>query len=499
LATLREAMDALARCRTAPAVALHEHSTALNAAALRLGLSVLDALAAHGAVVLDPRGAPAEPAMGRAVARPVPPKSEAEKPAEVAMVPTPTPTATPTPAPTLPPTPTPAPTLPPTPTPPPAAVATPVLAPASPPASADALLRLKTKGLGGASVVAPVYVPVILPAPTFDVPKPVAVELTTAVAAVTECRRFVDALDRWRDQPRELQCAMIAWATYRLRHIQEEVPGISEDVRRQIDKLFPKLTRFSEAERPGFVPGLSLSHRPQRGTWHADAVLAWRELPCASGSEEGLLEAVDRLLTSDEASSAEEQRVADEELRSMVAKAWDSGDTRLREQLVDRLVGFGHRLKGTSAFKTLRSQVKAREEAGLEQIEAKDAAEPLPEGWAWIERTQGARVLIFGGDRQPPIKRLKAAFGFETMDHVTCQNMRKVQSGAERVEGHDLVLLQIRFLSHKASNMVVDACHRTGTPFVSLQNGMSIAQVRAGLERVYGAGEGATPSRTETR
>jgi hypothetical protein len=313
-------------------------------------------------------------------------------------------------------------------------------------------------------------------------PKPVTA--AEAAAAVAECRRFADHIDRWRGASTAVQYAMLAWATYRLRHIQEEVPDLSPDLRRTIEKLFPILTRFSETERPGYLHGLALTHRPLRGTWHDAALRAWRDLPCAIGAEEDLLEAVDKAL--DMLSESDDEASATDQLKRTVEAAWTEGDAHVRELLAPRLVGYGDRLKGTGALKTLRKQVGDLETKATRADADADAAEPLPPEWEWRHRTEGARVLVFGGDRLPPIRRVKEAFSFSEVDHVTCLNMRKVQSGAERVAGHDLVLLQIRFLSHKASDLIVEACRSAGTPFVVLQNGISVAQVRAGLERVYG-------------
>lgn len=489
LVALSEAMDALARCRAAPAVALYERSVELNLAAQRLGLALLDALCLRGVVVLEAGGHASQSAPGDPLTEAAPPTEAAlpimaAPPAEAAP---PTENAPPvvvvTPVVAVPPVVAAAPCSSLAPTVEVAAPRTPP-APPSPPASAADLLRLKAAGVGGARWVGSEVAPVAVTPPVVSLARPVPVTAATAAVALAEVRRFVDQLDRWRGAPSASQYAMLAWATCRLRHMQDEVEDLPAELRPRIAALFPPLTRFSEVERPGYVHGLGLGHRPPRGTWHDAALAAWREMPCAVGAPADLLEAVDRALEA--FSTCQDERVAAEALRLALTAAWTAGDPGLRERLPARLIGFGDRLKGAGVLKTLRAQVRALEDKVAAAEATEDATDPVPEDWPWLSRTQGARVLVFGGDRQAPVRRVKEAFGLGSVDHVSCVNIRKVQSGAERVAGHDLVLLQIRFLSHKASDLIVEACARAGTPFVALQNGMGVAQVRAALERTFG-------------
>ncbi len=77
---------------------------------------------------------------------------------------------------------------------------------------------------------------------------------------------------RWAVLPRELRRAVVALCTTRLRHLQDDRMVNSP----RLEEAFAMLTAYSKREQPGFVVGLSRSHRPVRGAWTEDAA-AWYE------------------------------------------------------------------------------------------------------------------------------------------------------------------------------------------------------------------------------
>jgi hypothetical protein len=346
--------------------------------------------------------------------------------------------------------------------------------PAVPPASLASLAALVQRGLH-AQIAPAAPVPVATTAPaSFDFAEPGPITSEGAAAALAELQRACSDLDGWTLHPQPSQRAALAYVAARLRQLQDEVPGLTTEVHAGIERLFPALTRYSETERPGFVYGLSRAHRPRGASWLDDAGRAWRELPGAVGdTPQAALAAVEAVLERDGDS---------DELRAAVLVAWETNDAAVRAALCDRLVGHSDRLQGKKALKTLRSHLQDREKADADATEAADAVSPIPEDWAWSPLTKGARVLLAGGDRPAVTRRLNAAFGFAGITHVTGHQIRKVQSAAEQVKGVDLVIVIVRFLSHRASGIVIDACRDVDTRHVIVGEGTSIAQVRRAIE-----------------
>ncbi len=86
---------------------------------------------------------------------------------------------------------------------------------------------------------------------------------------------------RWGLLPRELRRGVVALCTTRLRHLQDDCAFVSP----RLEEAFAMLTAYSKREQPGFVVGLSRSHRPVRGTWSGDAA-AWFERLARHGEPE---------------------------------------------------------------------------------------------------------------------------------------------------------------------------------------------------------------------
>jgi hypothetical protein len=349
---------------------------------------------------------------------------------------------------------------------------------ASPPASSVSLRALASRGLHE-QVATAAPAPVTAQPAAFEFAQPRAVAADTAAAALAELQRACASFGAWRLHPQPTQRAALAYVAARLRQLQDEVVGLTSEVHAGIERLFPALTRYSDTERPGFVYGLSRNHTPRGTSWLDDAGRGWRELPGTVGdTPQAALAAVEAVLEGDGDS---------DELRAAVLVAWETNDAEVRAALGVRLVGHSDRLQGKKALKTLRAHLQDREQADADATEAGDAASPIPEDWAWSAITKSARVLLAGGDRPAATRRLNAAFGFDHITHVTGHQIRKVQSAAEQVKGVNLVIVIVRFLSHRASGIVIEACRDIGTPYVIVGAGTSIAQVRRAIEEQVAA------------
>lgn len=497
-AALRNAREATEACRRGPLYAVPSAAAALRAAAERLGLVLLAALEqgsnvrfdADGGVrtASDPSGAPAEAEPVDALAVPqdpvaAAPDPRAPEPAVTAALPAAEPDAAPSAAEGLPPAAPPdlvedGPTderaiivsRPTGPWQPPAAAA-------SPPASRDALLALASRGFRAAPVR--VAAPATPPPATFHFAEPGPVTADNAAAALAELQQACASFDAWTLHTQATQQAALAYVAARLRQLQDEVPGLPSEVQSGIERLFPALTRYSETERPGWVYGLSRAHAPRGTGWLDEAGRAWRALPHrVADAPQAALAAVEAVLEGDGEA---------EDLRAAVLVAWETNDAAVRAALGEILVGHSDRLQGTKALKTLRARLQEREKTDADATEAADAASPVPEDWAWSALTTGARVLLAGGDRAAATRRLTTAFRFAGITHVTGHQIRKVQSAAEQVQGVDLVIVIVRFLSHRASGIVIEACRSVGTRYVIVGEGTSIAQVRRAIEEQVAA------------
>ena len=111
-------------------------------------------------------------------------------------------------------------------------------------------------------------------------------ELITSQDADNDFRRIegvVNHIFTWGKRPPNLQVALLEQIAARLRYLQEETPA-SSDVQESVRKLFYKLTDYSKKHNPGFVHGMSLSHKPKEQSWKIDMRNSWKNILCQSTS-----------------------------------------------------------------------------------------------------------------------------------------------------------------------------------------------------------------------
>jgi hypothetical protein len=192
---------------------------------------------------------------------------------------------------------------------------------------------------------------------------------------------------------------------------------------------------------------------------------------------------------------AEVERAAQDpgaELGSKVLAAVDAGIGQRHPRLLLALRGQLHRLADVPGLKTLKTALKSAsrpdpvEEELLEEASTLD----LPSNWPHLAMTEGKRAVVVGGDPRPAAaERMRAAFRFARVDWEA-KDARRLQGLAERVRGGsiDLVLLLRAFVGHAEAATVIEACRGGGVPFVIIDTGYGVSQVRLALERFAGDG-----------
>lgn len=97
-------------------------------------------------------------------------------------------------------------------------------------------------------------------------------ELTRALSTL---ERSLTDLSSWFIHNSEHQQMLFEHVVARLRYIQEECPG---DFDRTIRSFFHRITDYSKKHTPGFIHGLSLSHKPKHERWLEDAQESWKKM-----------------------------------------------------------------------------------------------------------------------------------------------------------------------------------------------------------------------------
>jgi hypothetical protein len=264
---------------------------------------------------------------------------------------------------------------------------------------------------------------------------------------LTEARRR----DGWLALSASAQCALVRHIAARARDLQTRHGGsLSNAQRRDLDAIFTQLTHFQTTARPGFVHGLGRDHRPQRGSWSADAREASRELQApADGGPEALLADLEvAIARGDEPAVVE-----------AIDRAVKGGVSSRDSRLLTLAAPFRGALEDAGRCKTLRKALAAGETpAHEEDAEPRaDAARAAPDVLA---HTVGRRGLIIGGDRiGKRAGRLEAALGLSKLDWHSGRKSRKTASVGKRIRAgtYDLVVFVRSFLSHKVTDALVPA------------------------------------------
>ena len=93
-------------------------------------------------------------------------------------------------------------------------------------------------------------------------------------------------------------------------------------------------------------------------------------------------------------------------------------------------------------------------------------------------------MIILGGDRPKKlVPSLRDTFSFAEIRHESGKQMRRVhQLQASISTGKiNLCLVVTRFLSHRASNLIVDSCNEHGVLMVKMGSGLNLLPLREAL------------------
>ncbi len=367
--------------------------------------------------------------------------------------------------------------------------------PEGPPASAAELERLRSQAISPtwtrAQQTAPREVEALALPALMDPHLPLPDDIPDAEAAAEELHRLGRAIqaqftDHWVHQSREIQRALVGHVVARARRVQDELaPGVLTDALvPELDRVFSTMTAYSKREQPGFVFGLMRSHGPVHGSWLEDARQWWVQIAgkaedAPSGNPERCLHDLQQLL---DAGDATDEALVEAALAAIAAGV-SPEDTRLVRMLADKV----DLLKKNTEFKKLRKAI--RELTALDQEFDKEMASPasaIPQNWPYSAHVDGKRASIIGGDlREEARARIQAAFGFESVEWVTTDHARKVQSLANAVTGGsvDLVIVLRRFIGHDVDRVILPACKAASVPWVSVEHGYGITQIRLAIER----------------
>ena len=121
------------------------------------------------------------------------------------------------------------------------------------------------------------------------------------------------------------------------------------------------------------------------------------------------------------------------------------------------------------------------EESDPEAVEPEVHALPLD--WPWWPLTQGKFAVMIGGEpREHARQRIQEVFGFIELEWV---QMDRAQNLANRVDKQtvEMVILVRSLLGHRIDDIVLPPCRRTGTPWVSVERGYGVNQIRLAIER----------------
>jgi len=128
--------------------------------------------------------------------------------------------------------------------------------------------------------------------------------------------------------------------------------------------------------------------------------------------------------------------------------------------------------------KTSKAKAAPEEEGGDE------GPEELLADWAYRDRARGLRVVMLGGEvREERRAALEQAFQFESLEWVSTDRPRLVESLAERAErGSVDIILLTKFASHGGSVTIQKV---SKAPFLTMRHGYGVSTVRQVLEEYF--------------
>ncbi|MCA9493760.1 MAG: hypothetical protein KC621_27695, partial [Myxococcales bacterium] len=333
------------------------------------------------------------------------------------------------------------------------------------------------------------------------------VEVCDSAAAIAMVERVVEACDdpdEWLQHPTEIQRSLVGLTSSLARHVQDEVDVVlPSPTAGALGAWFSTMTRWSKLYRPGFVAGLSRSNRPERERWIDDAQMWWEMLSAHVPLGASVLAALvsgttaageepppsdDEGLSANEALRELERVLADPEadLTEPLSLVLDAGVGQRDTRLVNLLAPHRDRVTKVRGLKTLKSALKfARQQPVEEPTPEVVESSPIPDDWPFLELTEGVDAVIVGGDpRQEHVDRIREAFRFASVAWNEI-DPRRVDALASRIRAgtHGMVVLLREFVSHSVADAVVGACKDTGVPYVVVDTGYGVNQVRLSAER----------------
>jgi hypothetical protein len=175
------------------------------------------------------------------------------------------------------------------------------------------------------------------------------------------------------------------------------------------------------------------------------------------------------------------------DLGARVLQAVQAGIGQRHPRLLLALRGQLHRLGHMPGLETLKSALMSasRPDPIEEELLEEASTLELAKEWPHLGLTEGKRAALVGGDPRPAAtERIRAAFRFSRVDWES-QDVRRMRVLADRVRGRsvDLVLLLRALEAHAETSTVLQACRDSEVPWVMVEAGYGVNQVRLALER----------------
>lgn len=293
--------------------------------------------------------------------------------------------------------------------------------------------------------------------------------------------RVSDRTDRWKPLPRRVQQLFLAYCTCKARVWQENLDLGSSRHEVVLEQVFRALTRYSARERPGFVHGLSRTHRPERESWAEDAHYWWTELCLAANIDpepsniEVQLDELTRTLTG---------KASDPVIQAAVVHALENGVAATDPRLLKLLASRPTALEDEPRLRAVRRALRDFQ-ADDEPSDHTEETPLIEEDWPFLHVTKDKAAVIAGGDARPEAtERVRMAFQFDTVTWHADPQERRLESLAQRIRGGnvDLVFFLARFSSHAAQSVLRDACKEAGVPFVRIEHGYGVSQLKLAIE-----------------
>ncbi len=306
-----------------------------------------------------------------------------------------------------------------------------------------------------------------------------------------ELRRLADnttpmALSAWLDFPKEVQRALVGMSVARARFIQDEIsPALHPiTIDQELDRFFSGMTAFSKREQPGFVFGLRRHHHPVAERWAEDAHRWWGEL--ASRLPEPITPNPERALNALIESS--DEGGGEEEIVQRALEVLDAGVSPDDVRFVRVMIPHQDKLRKHTRFKRLRKSLRdmvTEDEAIAAESVAEDAT--IADDWAHHDEVTGRHAVLVGGTAREDLReRIQSAFGFSSLQWVSADSGRSIDELAAAIRGGniDMAIILRRFIVHSLDRNVLAAARAEGIPWVSVERGYGVQQIKGAIERL---------------